>query len=688
MKKNGIANLLNKNFTRALKSIYFFPVFLFIVTFVTYGIFIPVLGYYGDDFSLAWLAYKVGSVDSFFTQNRPIFGQIFLAITKLLSPSPWQWHLTFTILRWLLALQIFNLFRSIKSIDERAAYWISLLFLIYPGALIFYQPVTFTGVFLPLTFLISSVWCSIISLQNKKYSWLFRLVGLILELLNLIIIEYFYFLEVLRYVLIWLGLSEKNPKNRLKKTVIESAPNLIMFIALSLYRTINQTTIVHYEPVLIHDLLTNPLNAILNFIPIASRDIFNFGVKAWLNVFQPQSFFMQQGKTTSLVYLLLVAITGSGIYYYLNKKRPGLINADDKLKKCAVCLVLIGLLALFLAGLPPWIAGLPPSIEIIIQNRFSQAFALGAALLIAGLLLLLPKKSKIPIILLTVICAFSIGTHFFAANRFRYDWIEQKRFYWQMAWRFPTLPAPTIIIADYSMVKIEAENPISAAINWIYFHESFGKTQNQIGYYLFYDEPWLMTQLNGLREPLPPMKDHLIGRCMYEKYHLLTIVNEHGCLQVLDPMIASMDSTLPDYLKRGAALSDLNLSFNEDQSHAAIMDTQIFGAELPHDWCYYFEKADLARSKSDWQEMLRLKDEAGQKGFSPTQPGEKMIFLYAYLGSAKVYEALALSREIYSANKPYNQMICRVWEKMSLIETKSLQDTFNSLKKEFACQMT
>ena len=684
MKKNGIANLLKNNLSQALKSTYFFPVFLFILTFVTYGIFIPALGYYGDDFSLAWLAYKVGSVDSFFVQNRPIFGQIFFAVTKLISPSPFQWHLVFTLIRWLLALQVFNLFRSIKLIYEKAPYWISLLFLIYPGALIYYQPVTFTVLFFPLTFLISSFWCSIISLQNKKWSWLFRLVGLILELLNLIIIEYFYFLELLRYVLIWLGLSEKNPKKRLKETLVESAPNLILFIAVSLYRTVNQTSIVHYEPILIHDLLTNPLNAILNFIPIASRDIFNFGVRAWLNVFQPQSFFVQQGKITSLIYLLLVVVSGIGIFYYLFKLGHDFINTVEDSKKSTIAIIFIGLFALFLAGLSPWIAGLHPSINPVIENRFSQAFALGAALTVAGLLLLLPKKSKLPIILLTLVCAFSIGTHFFTANRFRYDWIEQKRFFWQMAWRFPTLPAPATIIADYSTVKIEAQNPLSAGINWIYFHESYGKIQNQIGYYLYYDEP-TVAQLNGLREPLPPMIGHMIGRALYEKYHLLTIVNEHGCMQVLDPLTASVDPTLPDYLKRGAALSDLNLAFNEDQSHAAIMDIQIFGTEPPHDWCYYFEKADLARSKGDWQEMLHLKDEATQKGFSPTQPTEKLIFLYAYLGSGKMDEALALSREINSAEKPYSQMICKIWEKMSLIETKSLQDTLNSLKKELVC---
>ncbi len=56
------------------------------------------------------------------------------------------------------------------------------------------------------------------------------------------------------------------------------------------------------------------------------------------------------------------------------------------------------------------------------------------------------------------------------------------------------------------------------------------------------------------------------------------------------------------------------------------------GLEPPYDWCYYFEKADLAKSKSDWQEMLRLKDEAEKKVSYP-QTTEKMIFLYAYLGS-------------------------------------------------------
>ena len=83
--------------------------------------------------------------------------------------------------------------------------------------------------------------------------------------------------------------------------------------------------------------------------------------------------------------------------------------------------------------------------------------------------------------------------------------------------------------------------------------------------------------------------------------------------------------------------------------------------------------------------MLRLKDEAGQKGFSPTQPSEKMIFLYAYLGSGYTEKALELSREISTTDTAYNQMICKIWEKSISSDDPGLMDTFNILKKKFTC---
>ena len=40
----------------------------------------------------------------------------------------------------------------------------------------------------------------------------------------------------------------------------------------------------------------------------------------------------------------------------------------------------------------------------------------------------------------------------------------------------------------------------------------------------------------------------------------------------------------------------------------------MFGSEPPHLWCYYFEKADLARQLQDWQSVLQLEKQARARG--------------------------------------------------------------------------
>ncbi len=662
----------------------YYPAFLFFITYLAYGIFIPFLGFYGDDFSLAWLAYKVGSLDPFFLIYRPILRQFFYLVTGIISPSVIQWHLVFTFIRYLLALQIFYLFRSIKAIDTRAPYWISLLFLIYPGALIFYQPVTFTTLFLVFIFLITSFWCTVKSMEEKKRSWIYVVLSLIFQVLNLITLEYFYFLDLLRYVIIWFGVSEKDMKTRLKKTLIKSAPFLVVFTVVSIYRIINVAQIVSYQPALIQDFTSNPFNAFLKLISNAGRDMFNLGIRVWISIFQPQVYLAQQGKTTSIFYLFLIAFSGIVMFYYFSRVFPLPAFKKEKLKKSNYFLVLVGLFALFLGGLSPWMANLETSIDPVIKNRFSLSFAPGAALLVSGLLLL-SRKSKIPLIIIAMISAFSIGTHVLVANQFRYDWIEQKRFYWQMAWRFPTLSVPTTIIADHSTVNIGAENPISAAINWMYFHEGFGRTQNQAGYYLLYNEARIKAELNDLQTPLPPMNTGLIGRGSYEQYHLLALENYQGCMRVLDPLTSPLDESLPAYLKRAVVVSDLNCEYIDDPSHPALMDPNIFGPEPQHEWCYYFQKADLARSRRQWAEMLQLKSTAEQKGYFPQNAQEKMVFLYAHIGSGDYQSALALSRELSAEGADHTKMICKIWEKMGQEQLAIPLETRNIVVMEFSC---
>lgn len=662
-----------------------FPVFLFLITFIAYGIFLPFLGFYGDDFSYAWLAYRVGSVDAFFSGNRPLLGQIFLFVSKIIPPSILAWHLLVIFLRSGLVVLVFFLFRSFRRLDQRTPYWISLLFLVYPGALIYYHPVTFTFVFTSIIFLVFSFWLTILNLENTRRRWLITATSLLFSSLNLVIHEYFFFLEILRPILIWLALGEGDKGKRVKRMIVEALPYLVLFTAVSLYRVSGRASVSHYEPVLISDFLQNPIAAAGKYIPLFAADLVNFGLKVWLKIFQPTTFIQQQGLVTSIIYLVLVAVTALYVYLFLSaldRRFPS--KKATGTSRIGLFLIALGIVALLLAALPPRIAGITNSIEVGVENRFSLAFALGAVMILAGIFLL-TNRFKLVNILFALLCAFSIGKHFFVANQFRYEWIEQKRFFWQLAWRFPTLPAPTTIIADYRGLQKVAENPLSAAINWIYFHEAYGRSQEQAGYFLFYNEDRIKMEINDLNQPLPPMKTGLIGLGSYPQYHLLAMENYQGCLRVLDPLTSSLDESLPAYLQKAAAISDLNRQYIEDQAHPAIMAANIFGSEPPHEWCYYFQKADLARSRGEWDEMLCIKSEAGQRGFFPQDPQEKIIFLYAHIGSGDYQSALTLSRELSAEKEYFRPMICRIWDKMALDKPDMPAEISETYKMEFAC---
>jgi len=57
---------------------------------------------------------------------------------------------------------------------------------------------------------------------------------------------------------------------------------------------------------------------------------------------------------------------------------------------------------------------------------------------------------------------------------------------------------------------------------------------------------------------------------------------------------------------------------------------EIFGHSPEPCWCYYFEKADLARQTGDWQQVAQIGDEATRLGFKPEDPSEWLLFVEGY----------------------------------------------------------
>ncbi|MCE1253921.1 MAG: hypothetical protein LWX83_10275, partial [Anaerolineae bacterium] len=77
----------------------------------------------------------------------------------------------------------------------------------------------------------------------------------------------------------------------------------------------------------------------------------------------------------------------------------------------------------------------------------------------------------------------------------------------------------------------------------------------------------------------------------------------------------------------------------------------IFGAEPEHNWCYYYQKASLARQNDDWKTISTLGDEVLKLGLNPADASEWMPFYEAYAREKRFDEANLLGG--YLRDAPY-----------------------------------
>jgi hypothetical protein len=118
-----------------------------------------------------------------------------------------------------------------------------------------------------------------------------------------------------------------------------------------------------------------------------------------------------------------------------------------------------------------------------------------------------------------------------------------------------------------------------------------------------------------------------------------------GCVRVLDPGRAEVPN-LPLLVESARARSNLGVIVAQPAS-AHVPPGHIFGAEPGHGWCYFFQKADLARQQGDWEQVAQLAAELGPLGLAPRDPTEWLPFAEGYLALQRFDEARALVDRVF-----------------------------------------
>jgi hypothetical protein len=215
------------------------PVALFIICVISYGLLIPWLGFYWDDWPYSWFAHILGPLGfvKAFANDRPFLSVIYMITTSLFGNTPILWQIFGVLTRFLTAYTLWWTLRKVWPKYGRQVAAVAFLFAVYPGFGQQWISVIYSQVFIVLAAFFFSIGLNIIADQKPRWYWPLTLVALVCSAFSLFTTEYFFGLELLRPMFLWIvnGDKEIGMRKRATRTAIQWLPYLLVWAGYAIY---------------------------------------------------------------------------------------------------------------------------------------------------------------------------------------------------------------------------------------------------------------------------------------------------------------------------------------------------------------------------------------------------------------------------------------------------------------------
>ncbi len=261
------------------------PILLLVFSFLSYGVLSRKLGIYWDDWAYLWTRLELGydGLVRHFSFSRPVAGQIHNLAMLLTGKNPLRIQLFGMLMRAAGSALVGLLIWRTWGKDAFLAAVGALLFIAYPGFTMQPIAINFSFSYFLIGMLCVSIVLTVETAQRPSRRIPLTIAALFLSAVNLFASEYFFLLELLRPLFIWVSLRQTAPdfRRRLRETLKKELPYAIVFAAASIYRAFfNQTQTLHYEFSFIQSLRLNPLNAIGTYLGTLLSDCFKVLIPA------------------------------------------------------------------------------------------------------------------------------------------------------------------------------------------------------------------------------------------------------------------------------------------------------------------------------------------------------------------------------------------------------------------------
>lgn len=633
---------------------------LVIVSALAYLPYVAQLGYLNDDWYLMYDAHVAGPgfFKEVFASDRPLRAFMLGPAFSLFGMNPLPYHLTAYAFRLLSGFSALWLTRQLWPNQHGFNFSVALLFLIYPGFLSQVNPIDYQSQLVSLFLAVFSIVITNLALQASHpiQRWGYTVLSIFLGWLYLGLVEYFIgfeFLRVASITFIFLRGNDSIPSKRKLSLALGKLLHFLLipvgFLGWRLFLfsperratdVVSQLGIFFSSPVNTGGWwFTNLLQGTLNTAFFSwSVPLYNLAFALRLRDF-----------LTGLSVALLAAVIAGFVIHQM--QRP---DREISAKTAINSSLLIGILSIMMGLLPIIIAN--RYVEFSNYSRYTLPGAFGAAMILTGLLFSL-SSVRLRSFFFTALIGVAVLTHNANAVNAVFNQKIIQDFWWQVSWRAPQIKPGTLLTAFHSGYGIQEDYFIWGPANLIYYPEK--QTGEQVKIILpaaILNDDNMLKMITGKgREEFERRGN--FGVREYNDLLVITQPSSSACVRILDGDAPEL-STLDDNRIRLVASNSQVKNIILDGSHSNPIEL-VFGPQPAHTWCYYYQKASLARQQGDWQTVANLGDLALEAGHYPGDRIEWMPFLQAYAHldrSANVRQIARILRE-----EPYLvQQACQI----------------------------
>lgn len=593
--------------------------------------YLPLLGRQGythDDWYLMYSAgaYGPGVFREIFSVDRP--GRIFVMIPAylLFGDNPLYYNISayiFRVIGGLALLGTLNLLWARRKVMITA---MALLFLIYPGFLSQPNAIDYQSHIVGLAAALLSIYYTLKAVlsENLLKKIVFHTSSILLGWLYLSQMEWYISFEFFRWACVFILASRMGGTllQKLIQTIKWAYPTVLVTLAFLIWRLfffVSERGATDVD-VQFEDFRLYPLQTIYHWGLQVLQDLYDVMLAAWvIPLSQLRGAIEPWGVLAALVAVGLIMIA----LFRFGDDFSGQAMKSNNMQREALWLglstAIVGLIV---------IAMVNRDVSYPSYSRYVMVSSVGVAIFLVALLGMISwRVARYSGFALLV--TISLLTHHANSVMFARETAAMRDFWWQVSWRIPQLEPRTTLIGNYPIGVIEEDYFIWGPANLIYYPEK-GDAKNIVPslFAALLNDDTVTKVIAQERQEFDNRKNIIT----YKNYRNILILNQptlSSCVHVLNGLQPEYSSRELDSIREIGSFSEIEHVQVNEAPHTP--PTIVFGHEPDHDWCYYYQKADLARQQGDWDEVLRLRRAASEKGLAPNDPIEWMPFLQAYV---------------------------------------------------------